>query len=50
MIFGSYYFVLTCGVFELQDVWNQNENEDIDRAIALSLVEESQETNNVNGE
>lgn len=30
------------------DVWNQNENEDIDRAIALSLVEETQKTNNVN--
>jgi len=37
-------------LFGLQDVWNQKENEDIDRAIALSLVEESEKTNNVHGE
>lgn len=34
----------------MQDVWPENENEDIDRAIALSLVEESQRGKNINGE
>ncbi|WVY92191.1 hypothetical protein V8G54_037705 [Vigna mungo] len=40
---AGYYLPSTSG-----DVWNQNENEDIDRAIALSLVEESERTHNVN--
>ncbi|XP_061341405.1 protein DA1 [Gastrolobium bilobum] len=31
-----------------KDVWSENENEDIDRAIALSLVEENQKASNVN--
>ncbi|XP_022962340.1 protein DA1-like [Cucurbita moschata] len=30
-----------------EGLWSENENEDIDRAIALSLVEESQNANNV---
>ena len=34
----------------MQDVWSENENEDIDRAIALSLVEENQQRKNLNGE
>lgn len=34
----------------MQDVWSKNENEDIDRAIALSLLEENQKGSSVNGE
>lgn len=30
-----------------EGLWSENENEDIDRAIAISLVEESQKANNV---
>ncbi|XP_014505132.1 protein DA1 [Vigna radiata var. radiata] len=44
---AGYYLPSTSGV-TTNDVWNQNENEDIDRAIALSLVEESERTHNVN--
>ncbi|KAJ1419737.1 Zinc finger, LIM-type [Sesbania bispinosa] len=40
---ADYYLPSTSG-----DVWTKNENEDIDRAIALSLVEENQKVNNVN--
>ncbi|XP_027330077.1 protein DA1 isoform X2 [Abrus precatorius] len=40
---SDYYLPSTSG-----DVWTENENEEIDRAIALSLVEESQKANNVN--
>ncbi|KAG4936177.1 hypothetical protein JHK82_050454 [Glycine max] len=34
---AGYYLPSTSG-----DAWNQNENEDIDHAISLSLVEESE--------
>ena len=34
----------------MQDMWPENENEDIDRAIALSLLEENQKGKNVIGE
>ena len=34
----------------MQDVWSENDNEDVDRAIALSLAEENPRGNNVNGE
>lgn len=39
---SSYYLPSTSG-----DVWTENENEDIDRAIALSLVEENLKVKNV---
>lgn len=39
---SSYYLPSTSG-----DVWTENENEDIDRAIALSLVEENQKVKNL---
>ncbi|KAI4336915.1 hypothetical protein L6164_015388 [Bauhinia variegata] len=39
----DYYLPSTSG-----EVWSENENEDIDRAIALSLVEENQKGKNVN--
>lgn len=34
----------------MQDVWAENNDEEIDRAIALSLAEENQKPNRVNGE
>ena len=33
-----------------QGLWSENENDDIDRAIAISLVEDSPKANNVIGE
>ncbi|KAI9113092.1 hypothetical protein K1719_015617 [Acacia pycnantha] len=39
----DYYLPSTSG-----DVWSENENEDIDRAIALSLAEENQRRKNIN--
>lgn len=39
----DYYLPSTSG-----DVWSENENENIDRAIALSLVEENQRRKNIN--
>ncbi|XLR70573.1 hypothetical protein S83_021245 [Arachis hypogaea] len=40
------YLPSTSGV--TNDVWPENENEDIDRAIALSLAEQNHRGNHVN--